>query len=117
MGQQGSREKQYERVITEFLTRQDQPETVNVTINRLCVAFLEYAQSYYVKDGAVTAVPCSLRPLIELYGRQIVADFGPKQLILVCEQMIERGWFRKTVNDSIKRTVMIRRPFRCDSAG
>ena len=81
LGQWGSKEaeKQYERVITEFLTRQDQPETVNVTINRLCVAFLEHAQSYYVKDGAVTAevsaVRCSLRPLIELYGRQIVANF------------------------------------------
>ena len=115
LGQWGSKEaeKQYERVITEFLTRQDQPETINVTINRLCVAFLEHAQSYYVKDGAVTAevsaVRCSLRSLIELYGRQIVADFGPKKLILVRERMIARGWFRKTVNDSVKRIVRMLR--------
>ena len=73
------------------------------------MAYLEHAQSYYVKDGAVTAVRCSLRPLIELYGRQIVADFGPKKLILVRERMIARGWFRKTVNDSVKRIVRMLR--------
>ncbi len=105
--------QRYDQLITEFLTRQDQPETVNVTINRLCVAFLEHAQSYYVKDGAVTAevsaVRCSLRPLVELYGRQIVTGFGPKKLILVCEQMIEPGWFRKTVNDSVKRIICMMR--------
>ena len=100
---------EYERFIADYLLKKDHPETLNVTINRLCVAFVEHAQAYYVKDGAVTAevsaIRCSLRPLIELYGRQIVADFGPKKLILVRERMIERGLFRKTVNDSVKRII------------
>ena len=85
--------QRHEQLIAEYLTWQDQPETASVTINRLCVALREHAHWYYFKDGEVaaevSAIRCSLRPLIELYGRQIVADFGPKKLILLREQMIE----------------------------
>ena len=65
-GEYGSDESkaEYERQIAEYLLKKDRPETINVTINRLCVAFLEHAQSYYVKDGTVTAevgaIRCSL---------------------------------------------------------
>ena len=55
------------------------------------------------------AIRCSLHPLIELYGRQIVGDFGPLKLKQVREQMIARGWFRKTVNRNIKRIVRMLR--------
>ena len=72
-GEYGSEESkaEYERQIAEYLLKKDRPETVNVTINRLCVAFLERAQSYYVKDGTVTAevgaIRCSLCPPTDLW--------------------------------------------------
>jgi len=115
LGPWGSEEarQRYEQLITVFLSRQDHPEIVAVTINRLCVAYLEHAQSYYVKDGVITSevggIRSALRPLVELFGRQIVADFGPLKLKQVREQMIARGWFRKTVNRNIKRIVRMLR--------
>lgn len=104
---------EYERLIAEFLLKKECPATVNVTINRLCVAYLEWAATYYFKDGAETReVGCirnALRPLIQLYGRHSVADFGPLKLKQVRERMIARGWYRKTINDAIGRIVRMLR--------
>ena len=102
---------EYERLIAEYLLKKDRPATV--TVNRLCVAYLKWAEAYYVKDGKVTAkvghFRAALRPLVELFGRQVVADFGPLKLKQVREQMIARGWFRKTVNRNIRRIVRMLR--------
>ena len=115
LGPWGSEEarQRYEQLITEFLSRQDHPEIVAVTINRLCVAYLEWAETYYLKDGATTAevggIKSALRPLVHIYGRQIVAEFGPMKLNRCRDAMIERGWLRNTINRNIKRIVRMLR--------
>jgi hypothetical protein len=51
---------------------------------QLCVAYLRYAEGYYVKRGKPTAeVDCirsSLRVLREFYADELVKDFGPVRL-------------------------------------
>ncbi len=85
-GEYGSDESkaEYERQIAEYLLKKDRPETVNVTINRLCVAFLEHLQSYYVKDGSVTAevgaIRCSLRPAVWPWTSTLVRT-GQREII------------------------------------
>lgn len=52
-----------------------------LTINELILRSLQFAATYYVKNGRV-AKECedlrySLRPLRKLYGRSLVCEFGP----------------------------------------
>jgi hypothetical protein len=114
-GEYGSEESkaEYDRLITEYLTKQDQPETVNVTVNRLCVAYVEFARTYYVKDGKVTnevrGLVCALRPLVRLYGKLPVSALGPLKLKKVRQQMIALGWLRRTINRNTKRIVRMLR--------
>ena len=98
-GKYGSDESkaEYDRLIAEYLTKQDRPETINVTINLLCVTYLKFATTYYVKNGSVTAevggIRGALRPLVELYGGSPISELGPLRLKNVREEMIARGWF------------------------
>ena len=49
----------------------------------------------------------ALRPLLKLYGRTKAAEFGPRALKAVRQDMVELGWTRKYLNrhvDRIKRT-------------
>jgi hypothetical protein len=114
-GKYGSDESkaEYDRLIAEYLTKQDRPETINVTINLLCVTYLKFATTYYVKNGSVTAevggIRGALRPLVELYGGSPISELGPLRLKNVREEMIARGWFRKTINRNIKRIVRMLR--------
>ena len=86
LGKYGSEESRaaYDRIIAEHLQKRDRPETVNVTINRLCVGYLAFARRYYVKDDHITAevggIQGALRPLVMLYGKQPVSDFGSLKL-------------------------------------
>jgi|GEM_PF-2757329 len=61
---------EYDRLIAEFLLKKDSPAAVNVTLNRLCVAYVDWAATYYVKDGSETReVGCirnALRQLVQL---------------------------------------------------
>jgi hypothetical protein len=61
-----------------------------LTIQRLCLAYSDFAETYYVKDGKPTAeVDCvtyALQRLIKLYGTTSAAEFGPKALKLVRDE-------------------------------
>jgi integrase len=116
---------EYDRLIGEYLaggrrlTRADEP-----TINEVMLAFLKHAACYYRKpalnadgskklaaDGSAVTEPTTelrnlkraLRPLHTLYGRLPAFDFGPLALKAVRDEMIRRGWCRRSVNGNVAR--------------
>jgi integrase len=80
------------------------------TINELVLAYLQFAKSYYVREGVPTReienIKQAVRPLVELYGQGTADQFGPLALKAVRSVMIERGWCRSLVN---ARVNLIRR--------
>jgi integrase len=91
------------------------PEEIraDLRINELLVAYLEFAEGYYVKNGRPTGefrnMKDAVRPLQELYETMRVWDFGPAALRTVREQMIAADLSRKVVNARVNR---IRRIFK-----
>ncbi len=92
LGTHGSPESraEYDRLLAEWLTNcRRLPTSVAVagsdlTVNELAVAYLRYADSYYVKDGRPTSEQHNLRqavrPLRQLYGHTLASAFGPLTL-------------------------------------
>jgi integrase len=64
----------------------------SLTINQLVNAYRQHAEGYYVRDGKQTKELADMRyacrPLRELYGSTLVADFGPLALKAVRQHMI-----------------------------
>ncbi len=91
----------------------DIPGRVGGTINELILRYLEFASGYYVKHGRRTGefdnIRCALRSLKRLYGHTPAGGFGPKDLELVRQAMIDENLGRKTINGRVGR---IRRAFR-----
>ena len=116
----GSRSK-YDRVVADWLAngrrldvRRTTPETQTAfAMCELMVAYLEHAKSYYVKNGRQTGeatnIQDALRPVMKLYTKLPVAEFGPRALKTVREAMVMGGLARKCVNGRVNR---IRRMFR-----
>lgn len=79
----------------------------------LMVAYLEHAKIYYVKNGRQTGearnIHDALRPVMKLYSKLPVTEFGPRALKTVREAMVLGGLARKCVNGRVNR---IRRMFR-----
>ena len=80
----------------------------------LILAYLRHAREYYVrKDGSrtdeVRMIEEAAGHLRRLYGRQLVADFGPQKLKAVRQSMIDAGWCRSHINKQVAR---VRRMFR-----
>ena len=91
----------------------DTPGGMGGTVNELILRYLEFASGYYVKHGRRTGefdnIRCALRALKRLYGHTPAGGFGPKDLELVRQAMIEADLGRKTINGRVGR---IRRAFR-----
>ena len=112
---------EYKRVIAEWLANHKaEPSSLNGNgqaatrvVDELIAAYLDFAKSYYVKNGALTGeyrnIGDALRPLTNLYGRTRVADFGPSALKAVRQAMIDGELCRRTINNRINR---IRRVFK-----
>jgi integrase len=83
------------------------PPPKPIPISEVVLKFFEYAERYYVKDGEPTGehrvIRCALRPLLDLYGSENAAEFGPLKLKRVREEMIRRDWTRHYVNVSVGR--------------
>jgi integrase len=79
----------------------------------LIVAYLGFADGYYLKDGEPTSeiktTKRALKVVRELYGRELVSKFGPLALKAVRQRMIEKDWVRTQIN---KNTDRIRRVFK-----
>lgn len=122
LGKHGTPEStaEYRRVIGEWLAaNKTAPAASNaarqsaITINELVLAYLEFAGSYYVKNGRPTGelpnLKDALRPLAIAYGRTPVAEFGPVALKAVRQSMIDADLSRGVVNARVNR---IRRAFK-----
>lgn len=117
LGKYGSPESraEYDRVVGEWLVggrrapgKADSPGT-DLTINELILAYLGFADGYYVKDGRPTTEPrdirLAIRPLRRLYAHSPAGEFGPLALKAVRGQLIESGLCRTEVNKRIGRIV------------
>ena len=84
-----------------------------LTVNAVILNYLTFASGYYRKHGQPTDELNNLRAamaaLKKLYGRSLAKSFGPKDLELVRNSMIEGKLARKTINARVSR---IRRMFR-----
>lgn len=82
-------------------------ESGGFTVNELCLAFMRHAATHYVKNGQATdEIDCfksAIRPLMELYGHELVNSFGPLALKAVRTKYVGNGWCRKYVNKSVNR--------------
>ncbi len=117
-GTERSRQK-YRRIIAEWLGngRQILPtrdrSASDLAVNEVILAYWKFAVSYYVKNGKTTdethGIRAALRPLKELYGHELAATIGPRELKNVRQTMIESGHSRKYINDNVSR---IKRAFR-----
>ena len=79
-----------------------------LTVVEVLAAYLDYADAYYADPEGnpskeVGAVKASIKPLHELYGSTLAADFGPKKLAAVREAMVQNGWCRQLVNRRVDR--------------
>lgn len=84
-----------------------------ITVVEIIAAYLKHAEVYYQKNGKPTGqlgvVKASLRPVQQLYGRAVAADFGPTALKAVRQSMIDTGLCRNEVN---RRVSIVKRMFR-----
>jgi integrase len=98
LGRYGTPESraEYLRVIAEWEAsgrRLVKPASAGgLSINELILAYWTYAEGYYRKNGEATdqqaRVRLALRPVKQLYGHTPAAEFGPKALKAVREQML-----------------------------
>ncbi|MFM9966129.1 MAG: tyrosine-type recombinase/integrase [Planctomycetaceae bacterium] len=108
-----SREK-YEELVAEWFARNGDTSRITLTIDDLCIQFMEFAARYYRrKDGEPTGSTANfrhaLRPLIRLFGKTRIREFGPLKLVAVRDEMVKAGLCRTNINREIHR---IKRVFR-----
>ncbi|MFM7130262.1 MAG: hypothetical protein ACKO0V_12980 [bacterium] len=66
-----------------------------LTVADLAVKYYEYAEGYYQKNGRTTSELCwvkyAMRQQLKFLADVPVNEFGPQQLKLACDKMIEQG--------------------------
>jgi len=77
------------------------------------IKFLEWAESYYIKNGKVTNTftlcRLSVTPVVQHYGSKSISEFGPLSLKFIREKMLELNLTRTHIN---KRVAVIKQAFR-----
>lgn len=122
LGSYGSPESHeaYERWLAKWRSASESPASVQVedppgdiTVNWVILKYLTFAAGYYRKHDEPTDeirnIRAALSALKKLYGRTLAQAFGPKDLELVRNSMIDGSLARKTINGRVSR---IRRMFR-----
>jgi integrase len=114
---------EYLRVLAEWEAngrRLPQPLTgpAGLTLNELLLAYWRFVEQYYRHPwGEPTSeadnIRLALRPLRQLYGHTLAADFGSLSLEALREEMIRQGRCRNRVNKDVAR---IKRMFRWGAA-
>jgi integrase len=92
---------EYERLIAEWLQcgRQPLKPETRLTLNELILGYFRFAADYYREsEKEQEKIKLAMRPLKNLYGCSAAAEFGPKKLKIVREQMIDAGLSRRTIN-------------------
>jgi integrase len=103
-------QERYNRLLAEWLASNrtlPPPRQINVlTVMELVAAYWGHAAVYYAgPDGKGNSqtdrVQRSLEVAQRLYGPTLAREFGPLALKAVRQQMVERGWSRKVVNQRV----------------
>lgn len=114
LGKWGSKEAKQEhaRVLSELASGRADPGE-SATVAELCLSFLKWATSYYLKDGKPTGELYPLRDAIKVlrqtHGHVGVNEFTPRALVAVRERMVALDWCRRSINKQVAR---IRRAFK-----
>jgi integrase len=117
LGRHGTPESraEYDRLVAEWLL-QGRPQVArpcaaggDVTVNELVLAYLKWADTYYVKGGKPTSevrnIRLALRPVRHLYGDTLARDFGPLALKVARQAMIDSGICRTEVNKRVRHVI------------
>lgn len=106
LGPHGSPESyaRYSRLIADWQSHQSSPVR-HVTVGHVTLLYLRHCESHYVKDGVATSqlhvVTSALRRLNQLFRETIAAEFSPRMLKAVREQMVREDLCRTTVNQYV----------------
>jgi integrase len=74
------------------------------TVNELLVAWVHEAERERGADNKeLRQYKYSIRPLRELYGTTLVADFDSRRFKLVRQRMVDLGWCRSLINRRMSR--------------
>ncbi len=83
--------------------------TGDLTVNELAVAYLDFADGYYRKNGEPTTeirdVELSIRPIRHLFGTLPVAEFTTAALKAVRQSMVDSNLCRNEVNKRTRRLI------------
>ena len=121
LGKHGSPESKaaYDQLISKWLANGRRPIEVEpepapeITVARICVAYLEHCKEYYVKDGKPTeeqaGIKAAVKRLVEKFGKLPASDLGPLKMQAVQDRFVSDGVSRYYVNKSINR---LKRMFR-----
>jgi integrase len=86
----------------------DDPAPNCLTIAELIEKYWDHARTYYRRDGQLTGehavIRAALRPLLDTFSAILASEFKPRLLKAVRDEMIRRGWSRRYINASVRRT-------------
>lgn len=93
---------EYARVLSEWEARGrrfDDPAASDLTVAELLLRFMTYAAEYYgVKSKEYDHFEKTIIPLTAAYPHKLAKDFGPADLKVVRQRMIDHhGWSRRVV--------------------
>jgi integrase len=108
--------REYDRLIGEWLAAGRQPLEVRpdqLSLAALCIRYLGFARTHYVKDGRPTDEPSGIKAAMRFlqadYAPRPAAKFGPLALKAVRRRMIEADLAIATINQNVNR---LRRMYR-----
>jgi len=99
----------YDRLISEWVAARNAPvhstPADKFTIAQLLLANFKEAQVIYVKNGKETShlhnIRDAISPLNEMYGTELIVQFGPLKLKTVRETWIQKRLCRSTINKHV----------------
>ncbi len=105
----------YDRLISEYLAtgrkRIEPAAGHSITVVEVLASYLQFAKTYYLKNGKPTNELDALRLIVNdagcLYGNSPASEFGPKALKVVRQLWLERGQARRTINKNMRRLTRI----------
>lgn len=101
-GRWGTQESKdnYDRIIDEWIAAGRQwaiaptpqgDDSDELTIVRLCAAFMDYATSFYRRSSEAENYKLAIKPLRRLYGKTPAGKFGPMRFRAVRDEMVRLG--------------------------